>query len=227
MLTGMTETVPTATPDVVDLLRHALDTRPEAIREALTLRPCHITGMHRPEHHLDFTCEHQKTRMLDNLLGVLGIQDPGALPHALDDDSCSWCHRVPSQEMYRDRLRRTWAWAGVPLSDELAAPANDAPRPADAPAVLAAFGYLHEQAEDPTDPSTHDGWFLRTDVHHALTAMGVDDIGYERIALAEQNLVVSGYLKEKPTGLIRGSRLTTAGMAAATAASPDSNPPSI
>lgn len=97
----------------------------EDVLAALALAPCHVTGMHTPDHHLDHTCTLQKAAAFDRLLAALGM-DVDDLPHRLHAEDCYWCHHVPEQEQHRERLRQSWAWAGVPLTDELAHPAPDA-----------------------------------------------------------------------------------------------------
>lgn len=101
----------------------------EQVLEMLSIRPCHVTGMHEPEHHLKYTCPLQKAEAFDRALTVLGaaIED---MPKHLHD-ACYWCHGdpppvdaageptrslgSPSQERYRQRSRETHTWAGVPV----------------------------------------------------------------------------------------------------------------
>lgn len=99
----------------------------EEILEALAIHPCHITGMHSPEHHLNGSvCSHMMTDSADGVLALIGAtQDE--LPRHLHGPQCGWCHRVPTQEEYREQLRRTHEWAGEDIPAELAAPALDAP----------------------------------------------------------------------------------------------------
>lgn len=102
------------------------------ILAALTLHPCHITGMHTPEHHIDhrssydgklvagYVCGDMKAKALAGLLGLIGAE-LSDLPHALHaPEQCGWCHRVPSQEHFRAQLRKSYEWAGVPVPVELA-----------------------------------------------------------------------------------------------------------
>jgi hypothetical protein len=101
-------------------------TRDEIIA-MLVIRPCHVTGMHEPDHHLKYTCDIQRTEALRNLLKALDVNE-GTLPHDLHDEgTCYWCHTIPNQEEYRSRLRKTWEWAGKKISSALAQPAPDAP----------------------------------------------------------------------------------------------------
>jgi hypothetical protein len=104
--------------------------------DALAVRPCHITGMHEPDHHTRYLCNDQKAAALDGLLSGLGLEF-GDLPRRLHDEACGWCHRVPGQEEYREQLRATYLWAGVEIPPALAEAAPDAPRPGDTDAVLA------------------------------------------------------------------------------------------
>lgn len=96
----------------------------EQVLEAIALRPCHVTGQHDPDHTPDRVCESQLSQAFTGLLDLLGVT-PEDLPHALHE-SCHWCHDVPVQEIFRVKLRRVHAWAGVPVPAELAAPAPDA-----------------------------------------------------------------------------------------------------
>ena len=114
---------PAAMADVLDLLRTALEERPDEVREALTVRPCHVTGMHEPGHHVKYTCSIQMREVATALLDALGLAD--GLPRGLHGADCYWCHAVPTQEKYREDLRQTYRWAGVEIGEELAAPAPD------------------------------------------------------------------------------------------------------
>jgi hypothetical protein len=98
----------------------------DEILAALTVRPCHITGIHNPDHHRKYTCADQRAEAFRQVLELIGATED-ELPRALHNENCGWCHRIPSQERYREDLRKTWGWAGVPLTDDLAAPAPDAP----------------------------------------------------------------------------------------------------
>ena len=94
----------------------------EVLREALAIEPCHITGEHEPDHHLRYLCRDQQAAMLAGLLAGLGLKFDD-LPRRLHD-GCGWCHRIPAQERYRERLRATWAWAGIDIPAELAEPGS-------------------------------------------------------------------------------------------------------
>lgn len=107
----------------------------ERLLELLVLRPCHTTGLHTPDDHLRTVCSEMKISVFDRLLAAVGI-DEADLRHELHEECC-WCHDIPLQEEYRDRLRRTWAWAGVPLTPELAADAPDKPQPEDVELMFA------------------------------------------------------------------------------------------
>jgi hypothetical protein len=106
------------------------------LADALAVRPCHITGMHEPDHHTRYQCSDQKAAALDGLLDGLGLTFAD-LPRRLHDETCGWCHTVPSQERYRERLRATHRWAGEGIPPALAEPAPDALRPGDTEVVLA------------------------------------------------------------------------------------------
>lgn len=105
----------------------------------LTLRPCHVTGMHDPNHTDRYLCREQQADLLDRLLRAAGIE-LADIPHELHPEgTCYWCHEVPTQEEYRVKLRKVWDWAGVPHTAELAALAPDWVRPGDDEEVLAAL----------------------------------------------------------------------------------------
>lgn len=105
----------------------------EELLAVLALQPCHVTGMHTPEHHIahrspfngeeseGYVCEMQLVAAVKRLLGLLEA-DVSELPHELHGPECGWCHRPATQEKYRARQRLSHAWAGVPVSPELAAP---------------------------------------------------------------------------------------------------------
>lgn len=143
-----------------------------ALAEALTVRPCHVTGMHTPNHHLDYLCQIQKAAMFDAVLEAVGLSVE-ELPHALHED-CYWCHNVPAQEQYRARLRRTYEWAGVPVTGELAELADDAPRPGDQQAVA--------------EMLTRDGWHSFADLKDAL-GWPVERLGAALHALEDAGMV--------------------------------------
>lgn len=82
------------------------------------LRPCHVTGMHEPNHHLNYTCEIQRGEILAEVLAAARLEADD-IPHALHPEPEYWCHGIPSQEYYRERLRRTHEWAGLPVPDAL------------------------------------------------------------------------------------------------------------
>lgn len=105
------------------------------LADVLAVRPCHITGMHEPDHHTRYQCTDQKAVTLDALLAALGLEFAD-LPRRLHDETCGWCHQVPTQEKYRQRLRATYQWAGAEIPPALAGPAPDAPRPGDADTLL-------------------------------------------------------------------------------------------
>jgi hypothetical protein len=57
------------------------------------LRPCHVTGMHEPDHHLrrEYPCDIQARDVADQLLAG---RDLSTLPRALHPD-CYWCGTQP------------------------------------------------------------------------------------------------------------------------------------
>lgn len=120
---------------MADELEQLRAERQRLLADALSVEPCHITGMHDPEHHTRYMCQDQRASMLDRVLAVLGLT-VGELPRRLHE-RCGWCHDVPNQEEYRQRLRETYIWAGLEIPPDLAEPAPDAPRPGDTWVVLA------------------------------------------------------------------------------------------
>jgi hypothetical protein len=86
----------------------------EQLMEALTLRPCHVTGTHQPDHHLPhrnaftgkptdgYVCNLQLTAALKGLFELLGITEAD-LPRALHQD-CIWC-------ALEGRVEANEAWA--------------------------------------------------------------------------------------------------------------------
>lgn len=91
--------------------------------DALAVEPCHITGMHEPEHHVRYMCSDQTAAQLKNLLAGLGLS-VDHLPRRLHVN-CGWCHRVPTQEKYRQQLRESYRWAGVEIPADLAIHGSD------------------------------------------------------------------------------------------------------
>jgi hypothetical protein len=189
--------------DIVARLREAIDERPDMVRAALTLRPCHITGMHTPEHHLIGTCTEQRNDMLLRLLAAMQTEE-GELPHGLHGQGCHWCHEVPSQERYRDRLRKTWEWAGVPVSEALAATARDGWHPGDDEAVAGAYRAL-------AGIHGREHWVHTTDIHEYLTEQETP-LPYERINIVERKMREHGLIEEATLRNRVASRLTEAGL---------------
>lgn len=102
----------------------------EALREALTLQPCHVTGMHDPTHTTKRgPCSEQLAAMAKRAVAVLG--DPNELPRALHGEECYWCHYVPSTRKDRDRQIEIHRWAGVEPPAALFEIAMDEVRPDD------------------------------------------------------------------------------------------------
>jgi hypothetical protein len=124
---------PNANADTIAMCEDVLRRR---LLELLMLEPCHVTGMHDLNHTVNGVCDIQRGAVFKRLLATLDVSEE-EVPHRLHDESCYWCHSVPSQEVYREKLRRLHAWAGVPISADLAEPAWDAPRPEDVEAAYA------------------------------------------------------------------------------------------
>lgn len=165
-------------------------------RGLLDRRPCHITGMHEPEHHLRADCADMKAATIERMLLAAGVSYH-ELPARLHDlGDCGWCHGVPSQEKYRERLRRTWAWAGVDLTPELAASAPDKPQPDDPDTVL---------------------WLWRSGDWYSPWHGDALPIHYERVYAARDELTEQGLLEHNGAEPHRDGprlwRLTDAGRA--------------
>lgn len=105
----------------------------QVLTPTLAIEPCHVTGMHDPNHTERYLCDIQTTAVLSHLLAALGLHTRD-LSHQLhpdtpyDEGGCYWCHNVPREENDREQLRQVWRWAGVEPSAELAALADDALR---------------------------------------------------------------------------------------------------
>jgi len=71
-----------------------------AVRNALFVEPCHVTGMHSPDHHLthDTPCGFQSAVVLNRILTTLGTSLE-ALPRRLHD-KCVWCHEGARAEQH-------------------------------------------------------------------------------------------------------------------------------
>lgn len=61
----------------------------EALREAVTIEPCHVTGTHDPTHTPRYTCTTQKALAFDRVLAVLNLKRP---PRKLHGPGCPFCH---------------------------------------------------------------------------------------------------------------------------------------
>jgi hypothetical protein len=143
------------------------------LAEALAVHPCHITGMHEPDHHTRYLCTDQKAAALDGLLAGLGLEFAD-LPRRLHD-RCGWCHEIPTQERYRERLRRSYRWAGVEIPPELAEPAPDASRPGDTDLVLAHIPADWRHWPDvlrEIEAANPIGWTRISEALHALDKAG-------------------------------------------------------
>jgi hypothetical protein len=151
------------------------------LTEALTIEPCHITGMHDPDHHVRYTCAEQLREVASRMITGLGLTID-ELPHRLHE-KCGWCHNVGTQEKYRERMRESHRWAGVEIPAELAAPAPDAPRPGDTDLVLAHFP---------------DGWRYWPDVLKEIES--ATSLHSTRISLAYHALLTDGSVEEHRNG---------------------------
>lgn len=121
------------------LTEHGLAELRKLLESYLVLRPCHVTGLHSPDHQAEQPenfCEIQKAAAIEEVLELIGLDWSKVRRDLHDEGDCYWCHHVPGQEEYRSRLRKTWAWAGREIPDDLAALADDAPRPDDDILVL-------------------------------------------------------------------------------------------
>lgn len=59
------------------------------ILDAITLHPCHVTGMHDPRHTPKYVCDIQMREAFEALLEFLEVEITD-LPRRLHD-SCGWC----------------------------------------------------------------------------------------------------------------------------------------
>lgn len=155
--------------------------------DALTIEPCHVTGMHDPTHTERYLCDIQHSSIVKRLLETLGLTS-GVLPKRLHE-TCGWCHDVPTQEEYRKRLRSLHQWAGEEISEDLAAPAPDAPREGDDEIVLAALRALAK--EDPGE------WVSSTHLDTRIEDMLGQPLDVTRRNLVWRNLVATEVVEEK------------------------------
>jgi hypothetical protein len=94
------------------------------ILEALALEPCHVTGMHRPNHHVEFTCDLQRAAAFKRVLALLGVEE-SELPRRLHDPPCRWCHGVPSQEEYTRGAQEAFKMAARRLLEAVGLPPRE------------------------------------------------------------------------------------------------------
>lgn len=68
----------------------------DEILEALTLAPCHVTGMHDPTHTIKYACHFQEHEAFQRLLALLGVtvDDLPRVIHETDCFSCRGDHRA-------------------------------------------------------------------------------------------------------------------------------------
>lgn len=95
--------------------------------DELKLTPCHVTGMHTPEHHAGkekggevtegYTCDIQANEALTRFIKSVGGENRNDLPRELHPEgTCGWCHDPTyGGARWQRQLRRTWAWAGRKL----------------------------------------------------------------------------------------------------------------
>lgn len=111
-----------------------------AVLTAVVVNPCHVTGMHTPGHHVNGSvCDIMLSKMAKNILEAVGIENTSLIPRDLHDEGCGWCHEIPTQEEYRQRLRESYEWAARIPPAELLEPASDAVLPGDTKRVLEAL----------------------------------------------------------------------------------------
>jgi hypothetical protein len=114
--------VPVVTPTTPPVVEPLTGAEAEQLRNLILrvarLRPCHVTGMHEPDHHLRYTCGLQVQDIFAEVLAAANMKVED-FPHALHPEPEYWCHGVPGQEKYREQHRRTYAWAGLPVPDAL------------------------------------------------------------------------------------------------------------
>lgn len=70
----------------------------EGLLQAITLQPCHVTGMHDPTHTPRYVCSLQREEAFERLLGFLGLTE-GELPRKLHD-KCYWCHESEGKDKF-------------------------------------------------------------------------------------------------------------------------------
>lgn len=88
------------------------------IRTALVLEPCHVTGLHTPDHHPRWTCELQKAKAFDQVLDAAGLT-ADTMPRRLHA-GCHWCHGTTDGPVDRELRRVSYAWAGLEIPVALA-----------------------------------------------------------------------------------------------------------
>ncbi len=69
----------------------------EELLEALTLEPCHVTGMHDPSHTPQYVCDIQRSKAFKRVLALVGVNEK-ELPRRLHGERCYLCtnHREPT-----------------------------------------------------------------------------------------------------------------------------------
>ncbi len=78
----------------------------QEILDAIALHPCHVTGLHDPNHTVKEVCSLQQSASFTRLLEFLGIT-VDEVPRKLHDN-CYWCHGDSERRARVGELRR-WA----------------------------------------------------------------------------------------------------------------------
>lgn len=88
-----------------------------ALLALLALEPCHVTGLHDPNHTPFRACDIQKGEAWDRAVRALG-GDPERPPRRAHD--CAWCEeRNSDRPDVREQVRATKAWTeGAPYPEE-------------------------------------------------------------------------------------------------------------
>lgn len=124
----------------------------EAVLQQATLRPCHVSGTHAPDHHIHGTvCDYMRADAGQRMVAALGL-DLSTAPHELHPaEGCYWCHNIPSQQEFRDKLIKSWEWAGVKPTAEMLEPAADGVHPGDTALVLSVLTHEWQTWQQATE----------------------------------------------------------------------------
>lgn len=78
------------------------------LHKLLAIAPCHISGMHEPDHHLTgIICDNQRSEAWTRAMVELGF-DPDN-PERKLHDKCGWCHPEPGRPSDAD-MHEAWAF---------------------------------------------------------------------------------------------------------------------